>query len=824
MKALKPVIMSMNRQTAKSLLSSIDKYDAAKVLVERAIDPKKPSVVKSHSKNRVKLDDAYAEVVHHWKDFKRDIGHEVLNGADENGVANHEHDDKWMEKFVEAYCDLAEKSDDALEALENGSKDNTEEEEKFKEDETNKNLRLLGDKQVQLESLGACISSSINKLSTEISLLSDGSCSEAKINAYKMDLYTIETKIDEKYLDLSNLCASFLSDKLLEEHRLSKKNFVSEEKAKIDSLNCLLNKKIIDSSPSSSTFHSSKKEQSYLKKVDPPTFKGDIVGYADFVRKWKAVVSKAGLSEEGELDRLKDHVPTQAAKALYGESTMLGAWNVLNRLYGDKDLVANKLKVQLKSIKAKGKREQDIVIDLVTEVNNIVLRMKALDMEKLLKVDNDFLSAIYRALPSPVQDKWLEFDKSTYSTKWDAFTVFLEKSREKALQSKALISTYEDENEDVQVSTCKKCGLSGHKEKNCRSAKINQMQAGKGGDDDSDRKKAKSRKQEKEECGKCPLCGSYHTFIRRRDKEEWPSDRLFVCEKYKKLSVRDKADALEKYKCCPKCTSWRHNKKDECPSNAKCNKLVNGKPCGGEHSSTVCGSGSAYCGSARASKLNSVSSSDTSLDSDSAPDVDAIALNLFQDVNVLGCSPARTCWDNGSNRALITHKYAKAHKLRPQEISFKLDVPGHNGDVQQGVLYEFTLVDNNGHKRKIWAYGIEKIMDNPDPVDLSPVRKLFPHLPREVFLPLDDKPVDLLIGTNFFQLHPDGGQGRDASGDLKALQSNFGHGWVIGGTHPSIKTCPAVLTKEAFNIARVNKLSVAPDDIASFWEGRCLSS
>ena len=55
--------------------------------------------------------------------------------------------------------------------------------------------------------------------------------------------------------------------------------------------------------------------------------------------------------------------------------------------------MANKLKIELKSIKAKGKREQDIVIDLVTEVNNIVLRMKALDMEQLLKVDSDFLSA-----------------------------------------------------------------------------------------------------------------------------------------------------------------------------------------------------------------------------------------------------------------------------------------------------------------------------------------------------------------------------------------------------------------------------------------------
>ena len=284
--------------------------------------------------------------------------------------------------------------------------------------------------------------------------------------------------------------------------------------------------------------------------------------------------------------------------------------------------------------------------------------------------------------------------------------------------------------------------------------------------------------------------------------------------------MKDRADALEKYKCCPKCTLWRHNKRVECPSNAKCNKVVIGKTCGAEHSSTVCGSGSAYCGSARASRSYSVSNSNTSFDS--SPDIDAVALNLFQDVNVLGCSEARTCWDNGSNRVLVTHDYAKAHKLRPQEINFKLDVPGHVGEVQQGVLYEFTVVDNSGCKRKIWAYGIDKIMNNPDPVDLRPVQHLFPHLPCEFFLPLEDKPVDLLIGTNFFQLHPDGGQGRDTFGYLKALQSKFGHGWVIGGTHPSLKLTPIELTKEAFNIARVNKLSVVPEGVASFWAGDSL--
>ena len=152
--------------------------------------------------------------------------------------------------------------------------------------------------------------------------------------------------------------------------------------------------------------------------------------FVDFMRKWKSQVSIENLPAESELDRLRENIPVQAAKALYGETEMSKAWRVLENLYGDTDLIANILKNQLKTIKTKGKQDYDIVIDLVTDVNNIVLRLIALDKETLLHADNEFLSSVYRVLPSPTQTKWLEFDKSSYHSKWSAFMKFLEISRE----------------------------------------------------------------------------------------------------------------------------------------------------------------------------------------------------------------------------------------------------------------------------------------------------------------------------------------------------------------------------------------------------------
>ena len=109
---------------------------------------------------------------------------------------------------------------------------------------------------------------------------------------------------------------------------------------------------------------------------------------------------------------------------------MSKAWKILESLYGDKDLIANKLKTQLKTIKVKAKHDYDVVIELVTDVNNIVLRLKAIDMELILHNDSEFLSAVFRALPSKYQDKWLDFDKSLYSSKWAAPMKFLKVSRD----------------------------------------------------------------------------------------------------------------------------------------------------------------------------------------------------------------------------------------------------------------------------------------------------------------------------------------------------------------------------------------------------------
>ena len=343
-----------------------------------------------------------------------------------------------------------------------------------------------------------------------------------------------------------------------------------------------------------------------------------------------------------------------------------------------------------------------------------------------------------------------------------------------------------------------------------------------------------------------------HTFVKVKNQvqDEWPSDRLFKCDLFKDMNIRERAATLQRLSACPKCTSWNH-KRTDCTSLYKSGMVISGNKCDGEHSSMVCRSGSAYCGSVRStvfyssgsgtdsssesdsststsssssklssSRLSSTSSSDVA---DNFPDIHAETLPLFQDVPVVGGSrPANICWDNGSNRCIVTHAFAEQCSMRKTKIVFSLDVVGQRGAPSDSCYYIFELVLSDGSTKSVWTYGLDKIMEPYEHADLTKVRELFPHVPESIFAPQSSKEVDVLMENNFLGLHPHGGMGNDVVGDLVAYQSGFRQGWVIGGTHPCLHTVSSQLSTSAINLARVNKCMIAPELLPSFWEGECL--
>ena len=153
-------------------------------------------------------------------------------------------------------------------------------------------------------------------------------------------------------------------------------------------------------------------------------------------------------------------------------------------------------------------------------------------------------------------------------------------------------------------------------------------------------------------------------------------------------------------------------------------------------------------------------------------------------------------WDNGSSGALITHYCAERIGATGESVSYWLEVVGHPRILRRTTLYTFMLVDNNGIRHMIQAYGIDRISDDSRVLDLRVIQSIFPNAPYEVFDRLVGD-IDMLIGSMYKNLHPYNGNESSTIGRLCLLQSHFGCGFVLAGTHAEIKVEENTLCRTA---------------------------
>merc|ERR1712055_292210 len=72
----------------------------------------------------------------------------------------------------------------------------------------------------------------------------------------------------------------------------------------------------------------------------------------------------------------------------------------------------------------------------------------------------------------------------------------------------------------------------------------------------------------------------------------------------------------------------------------------------------------------------------------------------------------------------------------------------------------------------------------PRDPDLGPIKSLFSGYPQEMFHRPQGR-VDLLLGLRNTRLH---GKVVKELGDLRVLETTFGCGWVLKGSHPSLSS------------------------------------
>ena len=110
-------------------------------------------------------------------------------------------------------------------------------------------------------------------------------------------------------------------------------------------------------------------------------------------------------------------------------------------------------------------------------------------------------------------------------------------------------------------------------------------------------------------------------------------------------------------------------------------------------------------------------------------------------------------WDNGSTISLVSKGYVMRNRLKGVRVPYELVTVGNIVQPQNTMMHEVPIIDRKGDVHIIKAYEINEICSNIESTDMTGIVDLFTALKiDEVTRPTGE--VDLLIGINFAQLHP----------------------------------------------------------------------
>ena len=238
------------------------------------------------------------------------------------------------------------------------------------------------------------------------------------------------------------------------------------------------------------------------------------------------------------------------------------------------------------------------------------------------------------------------------------------------------------------------------------------------------------------------------------------------CSEFKKLEYKKKLEALRNINACFRC--FGDHMRQQCQSKTACAK------CGrNNHHYLLCNN-------------DKDDNDDTESACGETHKVRAVGFSLYaiMEACIAGTNKTATVFcDDGSDTSYITH--SAAQKLKAKSIGkYTLDVTSM-GDVQttyKTKQYEISIRTQSGKIRKVVAFGMDKITGPVSNLDENVLRSLFPNY-DVALLQRKSTSVDLLLGSNYFGLHPKF-EIMSAGDNLSVMQGELGV--CLQGTHPEL--------------------------------------
>ena len=496
-------------------------------------------------------------------------------------------------------------------------------------------------------------------------------------------------------------------------------------------------------SPSRS--HTSSSSTVHTKKPALPTFSGDRSDWSEFKYVWKSLAEKQfedkvllayELKKSCAKGKAADSIKHIAVTSEFVYDEM---WARLSEEYDDQGLNVQSALYRLMSLKAVDERDYKGIVKFVDTVGGVHHQLRELhQLEAISMVDVDRISDL---LPHSMHVEWMRRYKDlTASEKIRPIMEFVrflknERSYMARLAESSVVSKKHPDTRRPQKHAAGSHTVSGSPAKNVS--------------------------------GTCVVHENSHNH------------KTEDCFAFKKMSVESREAAVRKARRCFKCFQ-QHFKKD-CKSNSHVCQ------CGRDHHPLLCRG--VVKEEVTRESTNTAEAEEKTQETvkvgTSLVNAGTMALYPINKAYIAGQSaPIMALMDAGSNASYIKESCAQRFRLRRVD-KVTLDVTTVGGEQKEydSTVYEVPLRISDTRVRKLLVYGLREITGPLSALDVEVLRKLFPESdPNALTRP--SRTVDLLIGTDYFGLHPKTEVAR-AGENLSIMEGYLGA--CLVGTHPLLK-------------------------------------
>ena len=689
---------------------------------------------------------------------------------DENALKAHKYSLEWLENEWVACDTLLDQADSKLSVLAAKSVPPVQD---------NDSKLLILEK--QMESLQLEISAKVNSLSQRSS--SDDQLTAAVHKVYSDMLSSVKASLSTQFLDLSNGILS-LDATQVDTLEAFRQNILTSAVA--------IELSLAEKEPAPSTppaaLVGTKME---MEKSKAPVFSGRTLDYPEWKRGWNKVAA-VYWNDAVQVEQLKLKVDEKTKLIVSRCSTMAEVWSALDAEYAQEQEVVNAVNIRLHQLRSEEGTTEDFIVKL---------RQHLPALEDALKEVNGL-----EHLQTPAQVNFLvsNFDERTLH-EWEYYCVknsgstyerFFKFLLDRYDAARAAIARRNAQfGASLLLSTSSPCTHSNHTPANCPQLLLNvNMTNASGG---SDCRKC-NKWEPRDGVYTCPGCG------RGTEKGQKILHCLEHCGAYMAMTPNDRSNCIETAKWCP-VHLVRGHQLAECTMKNDSRFVCGVGGCQKHHHKSLHDSNTSFI-----LKVNST-----------AMFVSENVITLVQDTLSLSGS-LTTLWDNGANCSLITKEAAQRLELFGDPVSITVEtVTG--SETLDSHMYTVSLIDVKGEVHKVTVFAVEKISNHLEAVEIHDAKGEFSEEVQRKWdcLKRPTGEVELLIGLNAFALHP---QDLECRGNLKVMASQFGTGYLLGGSHPNIHPNKIEWSDTVSNIRHssltINKISIKPT--YEFFEGEIM--